>query len=234
MSHERVILPCITSSNGLDHQPVDWMAKVREADALGIKELGLFVTTMKAEDRRSCFRTLSYLGIGVRFLHACAAMTPDEYDYVEETFAPQVYNLHTTREFPIARLPSKKIRQKTFIENSGLDLIQDDLTGWGGILIDTAHAWDLRLSGGSQGFAALHRLVRDNKVGGNHLSPIAPEPYLNGTRMAYDTHTLTHLSQYDYLLELPFEFYGPVKTLEVTNSLSDQLQIIKYLRCLLD
>lgn len=222
---DRILLPCITS------WAVDWRAWIKDADRLGIKKIGLFLTGIQPEERPELYKLLEESKIeSIPFVHLKSDMKLSELDYLVEKWGTKAFNIHTETEFKQENDLSK-YKEIIYVENVHLMLDEEEIKRWGGLCIDINHIEEAKAI-----FRDVYEpnleIMKKYKVGCNHLSPFKADI---ATDLEFKhTHVVESLSEYDYLKDYDDHFFGPIMSLEVRNPLNEQLPVLEYVVKLLD
>ncbi|OQA03559.1 MAG: hypothetical protein BWY68_00703 [bacterium ADurb.Bin400] len=208
---------------------VDWRGAINEVSKFGINRFALFLTGLNSEQREECYQTLSTLpNITIPFIHARTDMTLDEYELLSAHFGTELFNIHPLSDYPLIH-DYTKIASHILVENAG-HLTKEDIKQFGGICLDISHLENYRLSG-SPRYEAVCQLLEDYPVKANHVSAITSKPYRDyDDAMKYANHTLTNLSQVDYLKNYPDRYFAPYIAIELTNNIESQLKIKEYMQ----
>lgn len=219
---QRIILPSITTAHN-DH----WELMVREVKDLGVTEIALFVTTLEKDQRLNLYQKLKEIsGLKIPFVHARSDMRKEEYEFLVKVFNTERFNLHPLRNYPVDE-DLGKLKEKIFIEN-GSNLLEGDLEGFAGICLDLAHL-DFNRRYEQDAYQIICDLIAKYSVGTNHISAIVKRETEKGHEFT-DWHTMSELEEFDYLKKYPENFFGNYLALELTNSISEQLKVKKYLQ----
>ena len=225
----RRILPSITT---LNRSSSSWREKIREINALGITEVGLFLTGLSEDERKECYVLLEDAcathSFRIPFVHAVASMREEEYHYLMDIFGTEKFNLHPAHEFPLEHPLSAALRKRIFIENtSRLKPLQaEDLEGFGGICFDLSHLEDSRRLSGRE-YHRLLSLTSRFAVGANHISAVSETPMTATDGFAlHSRHLADETATVKYLCGLSTAAFAPLCAVELENSLEEQLSII--------
>ncbi|MDD2696693.1 MAG: hypothetical protein PHE52_00845 [Candidatus Pacebacteria bacterium] len=222
----RKILVSITTTRGSD-----WRAKIKEIRKLGLKEVALFPTCFKKEEREKLYRLLQKAGIkNIPFVHIRNDMAPAELDYLIEKFKAKVFNIHTNTEYPFIYDYSLKHRKMIFIENVYDPFNEKEIRKFGGICLDMTHLEDDRLLHPEK-FRYNVGVLERNKIGCNHLSCMQKvlRRDFEDVSWRYDSHVLVKLSQMDYLKKYPRKYFSDTVAIELENTIETQLKVRNYL-----
>jgi hypothetical protein len=233
----RRIVPSVTTHGTTGHS---WEEKIEEVEALGLREIGLFVTGLNDSDRTRCYRLLEEVqsrhSFSVLFVHAVSSMNDEEYRYLRTQFRTEWFNLHPMWDFPLLHELSEEVRSWILIENSSIvrPLQRDDMDGFAGICFDLSHLEDSR-RGLPQSYPELVTLAHHLPVHANHISavPTHADRYIDGVPH-YSRHHVAGLHEMEYLAGLPASTIAPLCALELEDPLAVQLDIIPLIRRFLD
>lgn len=210
-----------------------WRKLVDEADALGLKEVALFVTGVSEEERKEVYKRLEKSSIkSIPFVHIKSDETPEEIEYLMKKFNSKKFNLHSEQDFPITHDISKYF-DKIYIENTGATLIDEEVKKYAGICVDVAH-----LQSAKDFFKDKYendiKMIKKYGVGCNHISPYALTRYenfkrTNDKKFLKGTHLLKSLKELDYLKDFPSYIFSDTIALEMTNPLKEQIKAREYI-----
>lgn len=224
-------LVAITTTRG-----ADWRERIKEIDQLEIKRLALFLTCLNQEQRKELYFLLEKTSLKeIPFCHIKSDMPFAELNYLVKRWQTKVFNLHTSREYPILT-DYKNLKKKIFIENVFLGFDEKELEMFGGVCLDFAHLENDRLNK-SQRYQATREILEKYPIGCNHLSAIRQEPFhfVEQTKYGvrdehrFDRHSFQSLKDFDYLKHYPLRYFSKYCALEVENSFQDQLKAIDYI-----
>lgn len=219
------ILPAVTTI-------FDWRGKIKEVKELGLKEIGLFLTSVNLKERGELFALLKNTEIEkIPFVHLRSDSKKDEIDYLIKNYHTEVFNIHTKREFPY--FPDyKDYRKMIYIENVYEPLDEKELREFAGICLDFSHLENSRFF-----YPILYKhninMIEKYGCGCNHISPSKDTSILSRRGVKYPKnqhpHFLKALSELDYLKNYPAEYFGKFSALEMENSIKEQLEAKDYI-----
>ncbi|MDP2951013.1 MAG: L-threonylcarbamoyladenylate synthase [bacterium] len=224
-------LVSITTTKG-----ADWEARIKEIDKLKIKKLALFVTCVNEKERKKLYQALEKTSLKeIPFCHIRSDMPFQELDYLTKRWQTKVFNLHTSREFPI-KIDYKGLKKKIFIENVFMGFDEQELKIFGGVCLDFAHLENDRLNKHRR-YQETIKALATYSLGCNHISAICKEPFrfLEETKYGlrdenrFDRHSFTSFKDFAYLKRYPLKYFSKYCALEVENPLKEQLQAIDYI-----
>ncbi len=219
------ILPAITTKT-----KSAWRDKVKEVKDLGLKEVALFPTCLKQEERKQLYQLLKQTKVErIPFVHIRNDMEPWEMDYLIEHYQTEVFNTHTEREFPFL-YNLDKYKKTIYIENCLYPFDEKELQEFGGICLDFSHLENARVFQPAR-YQQNIKLIEKYPVGCSHISPAKNFPMLNKKDKAFpeEPHYLNDLSELDYLKRYPLEYFGPLTALEFENNIRLQLKAKEYI-----
>lgn len=222
------ILPSLTTSKARQVSPfIEDILKYR------ITELALYPTCLDAEGRKRLYRDLEKVeGLLIPHVHLRTDYLEEEILYLEERFKTEVFNIHPeATEFAFPDMP-ERFRARVFVENVEVPPSAEELEGLGGICADFAHLENAKLFNRKGYYKTMIDLMKRYPVGCCHLSAIrigTPNEWTG----EWDHHTYQSLNELEFLGA--YKSYLPLKwvSLELENSLMEQLRAIEYLEALL-
>jgi hypothetical protein len=237
MSTPQKILPSITTHG---RTTSSWPDKIGEIQHLGLTEVALFLTGLSAQDRAECFRLLDTLldrhAFSIPFVHAIAEMPEEDYLFLMQRFGTRQFNLHPASEFPLQHPLRDSIRECIAIENNLVTraLTEADIEGFNGICLDLSHLEDLRL-GDQAEFAKMQELLDAHPIRVNHASAVweFSKIDLKGFEV-FHRHVSRSPEDMSYLRAYPRSYFAPFCAIELENSLSDQMGIVRAVRTIVD
>lgn len=220
----------------------NWDRKLDELDKFGINEFALFVTTLSdPAERQTIYKKISdrLPDARIPFCHIRQQdMSPSELDFLIEKFGTKLFNIHTVAEYAFGYDYSKYMGQ-ILVENSGpsntYGLRDEDLQDFGGICLDISHLENARLQD-LPGYKVTLSALEKYPVRANHISAITKKLNIYGVssdKKSHDSHFFTNLTEFDYLKKYPDKYFGQYMALELTNSITEQLEVKKYIEKIL-
>lgn len=219
------VLPTITTMPPVGDSNT-WQEKIEETKELELGEASLFLTGLDHRQRQEFYKRLEKTPLNrAPHVHLRNDMTPEELDYLNSKWGTEIFNTHPTRERPLL-YNWEKYFSRIYIENTKFIPAKEELQEFGGLCLDFAH-WENAVLMGYSNYESLKDLAREFFIGCSHLSPIKPATEKNLENSDYHAHYMEEVSEFDYLKK--YEEYLPkINSIEVKNSLRDQLQIKKY------
>jgi sugar phosphate isomerase/epimerase len=214
----------------------DWKGKIREIDELGIKEVALFPTYLKIDERKELYALLEKTGLEkIPHVHLRDDAQEWELDYYAKKYGTELFNIHIN-ETALNLLNKDKYKDKIFIENNEeLDeMYLDNLNRCGGICLDVAHWLDQGIKQGHEGYDKLASLLGKYKVGCCHVSALDDnyetyKHYITGAEYkVYSHHWLDDMSQLDYVKKY-VKYLPEYVSIELENPFKKQLEVKEYL-----
>jgi hypothetical protein len=224
-----VSITTITKKEGLD-----WQAKIKEINELGITEVALFPTCLNGEKRKILYDLLEKSCIkSIPLVHIRNSMTPEELEYLVSNYGTKIFNTHTGVERPMAHDYSKYKKIISF-ENTCHAFDEEEIKNFGGICLDFSHLENDRLSQKERFEKSVKVLEKYTPVC-NHVAPVKKNNHWETgiKEMRYDEHWLGDLSELDYLKRYPLRYFSPLIALEMENSIKEQLKAKEYVEKLI-
>jgi len=230
------ILPAITTIT-----PNLWREKILEIDRLGLKEVAAFVTVLNPAERLELYQLLEKTKLEkIPFLHLREQdIDETEIKYLIERWGAERFNVHP-REIILLDSFLPNYRDRIYIENPGSFLDEKYVRDFAGLCIDFSHLENDRIMS-PECYEQIIRLKEKYHVGCGHASAIYAKPFdtrLDGTPETggprVDRHYADTNQCFDYLIRYLHEIQPPVLAIEVENSLTEQLDFIKYIKKLLE
>jgi len=208
-----------------------WRSQADDVERLGVKRIALFLTCADKAERQLMFQRLESIdGLEIPFVHARSDMTKPEYQYLVERFHTELFNAHPESDYPLLE-DIGEYRQQLLIENSDGFNDASEVNNFAGFCLDISHLKGHQLAHNPNYEAAMTALERF-EVKANHISAIDTKRHFKGEYRP-DTHTLTDLSQLDYLKEYPRHYFGRFAAIELNNDIPTQLQAKKKIETII-
>ncbi len=219
------ILPTITT---LDSPGSTWQDKIGELDELGLEEVSLFLTGLDENKRKDLYQSLERTGVKkIPHVHLRTDMRSRELKYLESLYKVEVFNTHPTKDYPLIYSWDEYFR-KIFVENTRSLPDRKELCFFGGVCLDFAH-WENALLNDHSNYKGLADILKDFSVGCAHLSAVKESPEKDDQGVpSYDFHTFDDLSEFDYLRKY-LDYFPKIASLELNNSLKEQLKVKEYI-----
>lgn len=218
------LLPALTSTKA-DRIP----AFVRSLAGSSVRQIALFPTTLKPDQRRALYAQLEAIGgLHIPHVHLRSDCTDEEIGYLAYRFGTEVFNVHPAASNTAYVPESNRWLGRIFLENADELPEAEQLAVYGGVCPDFSH-WEAGRRAADRKYAGFEDLVRRFPPRCCHVSAIRqgdPNPW-NGRA---DHHHFTSLSDLDYLVAYR-EFLPPEWiSLELENPLEEQLEAIAHLK----
>jgi len=210
----------------------DWRKAIHDVKDLEIKEIALFLTALKPDERNECFAALREIpDLKIPFCHARSDMKKEEYQYMIDNFGTELFNTHTVVEYP--RDPDMSLfMDKMLLENTLAFVDIDEAKNFKGLCLDLAHLDDGKKRNPDHS-AFVEKCVEQYPVLANHCSAIKDEASEFDGVIRYDFHIFTDLTDFDYISKYSNNHFGRYLALELINPISEQLEAKPYVEKLL-
>lgn len=210
----------------------DWMTQIEDARKYGLTEIALFPTGLKEPDRYKLYQAIKKFTLvkTLPLVHLRTDMQPEEIDYLIREFNPEVFNLHTTKNWPLM-YDYSKYASRIFIENGKTAPAEKELSRFGGLCIDFSH-WENMVRFKDDDYdQQMKARIEKFSTGVCHISPIKkemiPNPFESGL-LQYDSHLLSEIDELDYMKKYA-KYIPHISAIELENSIAEQLEVKKYL-----
>jgi hypothetical protein len=222
------IIPGLTTT-----KPERIPAFIADMRRLGIGTIALFPTCLNATARRQLYTDLETIaGLKIPHVHVRADCDESELDYLSKRFGTEVFNIHpAASSHPYATIP-QRYRSRFFVENVEQTPDVTELIGLGGICPDYSHWANARIFGREVYDGTMCLLAAQYTIGCCHLSALRPgDP--NPWHGEWDHHEFNTLRDFDYLADYAAFMPDDWASLELENSLEEQLIAGAYLKTVL-
>ena len=222
----KVLISITTSFNP------DWREAIQVVKDLEIKEIALFLTGLKPEERKECLDALNEIpNLKIPFCHARNDMKKEEYQYMIDNFGTELFNTHTVVEYP--RDPDMSFfMDKMLLENTLAFVDINEAKNFKGLCLDLAHLDDGKKRNPDHS-AFVEMCVEQFPVLANHCSAIKNEAVELDGIIRYDLHKFAELTDFDYISKYSNDHFGRFLALELINPISEQLEAKPYVEKLL-
>ena len=218
------IIPGLTTT-----KPERVPAFIDDLKRLELRTIALFPTCFDAAARAALYRELETIpDLSIPHVHVRADCDEAELEYLAARFKTEAFNIHPrTSSHPFGTAP-EIFRKRLFVENVDVPPDEDELEALGGLCPDFSHLENAKLLGRDAYVAAMKRFLGSYPVGCCHLSAIRVG-FPNVWSGEWDHHEYESLRDLSYLAA--YRAYLPVAwaSLELENTLDQQLQAIAYL-----
>ncbi|MFP4114238.1 MAG: hypothetical protein ACOC2Y_05035 [Spirochaetota bacterium] len=203
---------------------------VRHSD---VREIALFPTVLDRSEREELYAELASIpGLRIPHVHLRTDFDESEMRFVVKKFSVELFNIHPRSSgHPFGDVPTA-FAKSVYVENVEVPVDDAELEGLGGMCPDYSHLENARLVGRSEYVAVTERQLRRHRIGCCHVSAIRlgdPSPWSGGA----DHHNYKTLSDFDYLARYAYALPDRWISLELENSLNEQLEAARYVRELL-
>ena len=208
-----------------------WKKKIHDINRLGIEKVALFVTGLDYNKipKKQFFELIEKSCIKeIPFIHIYSNTSPHDIEYYKKKFKTTVFNIHSEREFPQKYDLSKykkEIYLETLVKNS---LKESEIEKYAGICIDISHM-EIAKRSYPKVYEKNTEIIKKFKCGCNHISAYRENAIEKASRIKESSHYFTNLSQFDYLLNYPNNYFSNYLALELENDIEDQLKAKKYI-----
>lgn len=222
------ILPSIATTH-----ECDYMGRAEEALDLGIGKVAFFPTTIERAERNKIYKILEGK-IAFPQVHLRHDMDAAELDYLISSFKTELFNIHPIYEKEFSCFGPKYTKQ-IYVENYGIlsEDFMNILDRFDGLCLDTSHFED-EWYGQKR---ADNRVLADNikkiKIGCCHIGPVIWDTSVDAKRKYRSAHRFSKLSEFDYLSKF-INLLPPIASIEVENSIPEQLQARDYIDKMID
>jgi len=205
-----------------------WERKLREINKYKIKKIALFIEEIPLEKRPKLYKELSKSCVTeIPLVHIRSDSSREEILYLKKKYKTKIFTIHE-RDF--SRLNSWKGLCKYLYLEMNYDNFVDkivDVRKIGGFCIDLSH-----FKASEEGWTADFEYVLKQRK----IRKYFKSNHLNGYsyNKNCDIHLIKSLKDFEYLKTLPVFIFGEVISLEMYNSISQQMEYKKYLVKLLD
>jgi len=216
------IYPSITG-----YEKIDWQSKLKEINHLSLKEVAVFLGSFDKKERDNLYKFLLKSSIKkIPFVHLRHDINKQDMEFFIKNYGTKYFNIHEDGFSVIDRL--KPYLDDLYLEMNYDDQIDEDVKveKIGGFCIDLSH-FKASIARGTKEAEYIYERKDKIKFSCNHLNGYDP---VNKK----DKHIITDLKDFDYLTTLPKFVFSQVITIEVYNSIKEQLVFKKYLEKMLE
>jgi len=222
------ILPGLTSTKK-ERMP----AFLEAMDRHGVRAIALFPTCMERGERRALYAELERLeGLRIPHVHIRSDMDEAELDYLSGRFGAEAFNIHPASSGHPYPEPPAAYAARIFVENVEEAPADEELRALGGLCPDFSH-WANALAFGRTRYGeAMRAYGKRYAIGCCHLSALrigVPNPWHG----EWDHHEYATLSDLDYLAGYAAFLPRRWASLELENSMEEQLAAKAYILSLL-
>ena len=222
------ILPGLTSTEP-DRMPA-FVADLRASD---VREIALFPTAIDRNEREALYRELGTIaGLRIPHVHLRTDCDEEEIGFLVRRFGTELVNIHPEKSTHPFGEVAHRFREMTYVENVQIPPDDRELESLGGICPDYSHLESARRMGNDPYVETVERQLRSYRIGCCHISAIRdgePNPWNGGP----DHHNFRQLSDFDYMTRYADVLPERWLSLELENSLAEQLGAVEYVGRLL-
>lgn len=222
------VIPSITTTKR-DHQ-----LKLDEAKKLGLEEVCFYATGLLTEARKDFYKLLEASNIRkLPLVHLRSDMELWELDFLTEKFGTEVFNCHSPKEYPL-QYDLSKYKNRIYVENTIPVLTPEDIRDYAGVCLDVAHLENDRILR-KDVYEQNLEVIKSHRIGCCHVSGIGKKKLYDSAQKIehYDLHFISKYSELDYLTDYK-EYLPEIVSLEMENSLEEQLKAKAYIEKLLN
>lgn len=222
------ILPGLTSTEA-DRIP-EFLRALRKS---GLRQIALFPTVLDRQEREALYRDLEGIrDLRIPHVHLRTDCDEGEMDYLVRTFGTEVFNIHPRQSVHAFGTVPPRFADLVYVENTQDPPEDAELAELGGICIDYSHLESARRLGWLDYVEIVEAQLRRFPIGCCHIAAIR-EGDPNAWNGGPDHHNFKELSDFDYLRRYARLLPEKWLSLELENSLDEQLQAADYLRRIL-
>jgi len=214
-SRKKILLGLTTTSKS------DWRAKTKEIDELGLKEIALFPTCLKKDERRELYGLLEKTGLEhIPHVHLKDDMNEQELEYLSDRYQTELFNTHADRPYKHF-LAMNRFRGVVYIENLYKidDVFKEAVRLFAGICLDVSHWQQLGKEKAEPTYDDFASFLKKYRIGCCHISGPSGHWLKSGENLGYARAYSEYLPEYI--------------SLELENSFTEQMKAKEYLKKLL-
>ncbi len=198
------------------------------------RRIALFPTCLSKTEREKLYRELSAIpGLHIPHVHIRSDCDAAELDALSRTFGTEVFNIHPRKSTHPYGGDLGKFAQRAFVENVDVPVEDDELkpvphSALGGICPDFSHLENARLHDRATYVETTLRQLERFPIGCCHLSAVRigiPNEWAG----EWDHHRFASLADFDYLAAYRRFLPRSWASLELENSLEEQLEARAYI-----
>lgn len=212
-----------------------WRKKIEDINRLGLNKVALFITGLEYNkiSKEEFFKLIENSCIEeIPFVHIYSKTTPGDIEYLKKKFKTKIFNIHSEIEFP-QKYDLTKYKKEIFLETLyKYPLTEKELDKYAGICIDISHM-EIAKKNHPEVYEENSRLIEKYGCGCNHISAYKENAIEEASQIKESSHYFTDLSQFDYLLNYPSNYFSNTMALELENDIEDQLKAKEYITDLL-
>ncbi|MBU1164099.1 hypothetical protein KKA15_00880 [Patescibacteria group bacterium] len=215
----KIIYPSVVTWLG------DWEKSIADVKRLKLKEISLFLTGAKINERKRIYQALeNTLVNSIPHVHIRQEESEDELDYFVKNYKTKAFTLHYQY---IDFFKNSKHKKKIYIENNWKKHKIEKLSKLnqvGGVCIDLSHHEQFRLTE-KECYVMSQKSAENFKIGCNHLSAVRKD--------GESWHEAKNLDELKYVINIPKKYFSKYICLELVNPISQQIKFKKEIAKLL-
>lgn len=211
----------------------NWRDKFREIEYLRIEEVAVFLTMIEKSDRKSLYQLIKESPIKkIPIVHLRSDMDIEELDFFAKKYDTQIFNTHSSKEFPISEKWLREYRELISIENThNFPLEEEEVRKYGGICLDMSHLENSRILE-TERYNKEVEIISKFKIRCNHISAVKKDfSFVDAEKrkLRYDSHKLDNHTELDYLKNYPVNYFSDLCAMELSNNIVEQMEAIAYI-----
>jgi hypothetical protein len=220
----QTILPGLTSTKK-ERIPA-FVDELRRSD---VREIAIFPTVLDAAERRDLYDELGAVpGLRIPHVHLRTDFNEAEMALLVERFGTEAFNIHPRKSrHSFGEVPAR-FSHMVFVENVEVAAEDAEVDALGGFCPDYAHLENARMHGRDRYVSRTERQMRRFPIGCCHVSAMRvgdPNDWSGG----WDHHNYRELPELDYVARYADVLPPRWISLELENSLSEQLDAVRHL-----
>ena len=211
----------------------NWRDKFREIEYLRIEKIAVFLTMIEKPDRKSLYQLIEESPIKkIPIVHLRSDMDIEELDFFAKKYDTQIFNTHSSKEFPISEKWLREYRELISIENThNFPLEEEEVRKYGGICLDMSHLENSRILE-TERYNKEVEIISKFKIRCNHISAVKKDfSFVDAEKrkLRYDSHKLNNHTELDYLKNYPVNYFSSLCAMELSNNIAEQMEAIAYI-----
>ncbi len=210
----------------------DWKKQFSDLKRLGVKEAGLFLTTLKRGERKEFYKSLEKSGIEfVPQVHIREDFTAEEALWLAKTYGVEYFTIHI---FLLKEFSNWKLAKKLCVEYNPSEFFGENLKSLklmdkvAGFCIGITHYYLAQRYHFNDNFKLINKLIKIYPIAINHLNGVSKKN--NGEFSFDDMHFIKNMKEdFEHLSQMPKNLFVKDIFLEMSNSIEQQLEIRNYL-----
>lgn len=220
-----IILPGLTTTEQ-DLIPA-FLEDLRDSD---VRRIALFPTALDRAERWDLYRRIEEIrGLTAPHVHLRTDCDREEIEFLTDRFQAQAFNIHPIgSRHPFGEIP-EDLADRFFVENVEVAVAPEDLDRAGGLCPDYSHLESARLRRDLEYVHVTEEQLATQRIGCCHVSAIRPG-VPNDWNGGADHHHMASVSDLDYMARYANRLPSRWLSLELENSLAEQLAAAVHLR----